>query len=119
MRDGFAAFWYCKTHGDEIRVLEIHSTPRALARAGGFKALQTRYLSNKDEALEALDKVGHTCVEASPNPQTLPKRSDCVGFQSGRSKVKQYLCLNPSVSDQHEVKLCKHLLTEMVAHWPQ
>ncbi|MGC4062936.1 MAG: hypothetical protein QM749_19690 [Aquabacterium sp.] len=118
IQDGLAMFWYCNG-GRDTQVFELHTTPSALARAGGLQALQSRYLHDKDAAWAELNAVGHSCLEADPDPSSLAKRPDCFGFQATRSHATRYLCLNPGVTELHEVKLCKHLLADMAAHWPQ
>lgn len=114
---GLAAFWYCKVEGD-IRVLEMHSTPQALARAGGLHVLQSHYLSQKDEAWETLDATGHGCVDLAPKAQGIAKRTDCFAVATADGHPKRYLCLNPAVTEWHEARLCKHLLNEMASQWP-
>jgi len=119
INDGLAVFWHCQVSG-EIKVLEMHGTPKAIANSGGLQRLQSLYLSDKDAALASLDATGHTCVDANPKlPLTASRLPDCVAFPPRKGQAMRYLCLNPSVTDQQETRLCKHMLHEMVSQWPQ
>jgi hypothetical protein len=116
--EGLAVFWYCQVNG-EIKVLELHGTPHAIADSGGLQKLQSLYLSDKDSALASLDAIGHACVDAHPPQPLTASRANCVAFPLHQGQAARYLCLNPSVTNQHEARLCTHLLHEMVAQWPQ
>jgi hypothetical protein len=116
--DGLAVFWHCHVNG-EVRVLEVHGTPQAIANSGGLQKLQSLYLSDKDAALASLDAIGHACVDTHPQPPLTASRADCVAFPPRQGQAMRYLCLNPSVTNRQETRLCTHLLHEMVAQWPQ
>jgi hypothetical protein len=118
MEDGLAVFWYCQVSG-EIKVVEMHGTPQAIAQAGGLQSLHSRYLSRKDEAMAELEAAGHICVDPDAKPTEVAQRPDCVVLPGKAGQPKRYLCLNPKVSSPQESKLCKHLINEMVAQWPQ
>ncbi|MES2090578.1 MAG: hypothetical protein V4532_11450 [Pseudomonadota bacterium] len=111
-------FWHCKV-GSAIKLLEVHGTPQAIAKAGGLQALQTLYLANKDEAWGTLAATRHGCFDPAPNPQLITSRSDCYSVLATDAPAKQYVCLNPAVTDPQEAKLCKHLLNDAVSQWPQ
>jgi hypothetical protein len=116
--DGLAVFWHCQVNG-EIRVVEMHGTPKAIANSGGLQKLQSLYRSDKDTALASLDAIGHACVDAQPQQPVVASRADCVAFPPRQGQAMRYLCLNPNVTNQQETRLCTHLLHEMVAQWPQ
>ena len=115
---GLAVFWHCQV-GADVQVVELHGTREAMARAGGLRALQSRYLHNKEDALAALDATGHACFDPDARPDQVARRADCVALPDKAGLPRRYLCLNPKVTGQQETRLCKHVIEEAVAQWPR
>jgi hypothetical protein len=116
--EGLAVFWHCQV-GADVQVVEWHGTREAIARAGGLRALQSRYLNHKDDALAELDVTGHTCIDPDARPDQVARRPDCVALPDKKGQPRRYLCLNPKVTGRQEARLCKHVIDEAVAQWPQ
>jgi hypothetical protein len=118
LSEGMAAFWYCQASG-KISVAEMHGTPQAIAQYGGLNALLQRYEGHRDAALNELGAQGHSCADPHAKPAEVHRRSDCSALASKAGKAQSYICLNPTLSNLQEIKLCKHLIKEMAAQWPQ